>query len=55
MLAKHEAHRVAWPGRAEVLGNRSEEELIADLRALVDRGLLVEESDDEFQPKYFLP
>ena len=37
-----------------VLGARSEEDLIPDLRALVDRGLLVEETDDEFSFRHEL-
>jgi DNA-binding NarL/FixJ family response regulator len=37
-----------------VLSNRSEEQLIADLRGLVNRGLLVEEGDDEFSFRHEL-
>jgi DNA-binding NarL/FixJ family response regulator len=37
-----------------VLTNRSEEQLIADVRSLVDRGLLVEEDDDEFSFRHEL-
>ena len=37
-----------------VLTGRSEEQLIADLRSLVERGLLVEEDDDEFSFRHEL-
>ena len=37
-----------------VLANRSEEQLIADLRRLVERGLLVEEDDDKFSFRHEL-
>ncbi len=37
-----------------VLSNRSEEQLIADLRSLVARGLLVEEDDDRFSFRHEL-